>query len=85
MHGKRYALTAVFLCALVLLGCDGDAAKAPAQAALKVVVAEVSTATVRDETTFNATLAAKETVEVRARISGYLQERLFEEGRLVKQ
>jgi membrane fusion protein (multidrug efflux system) len=73
-------------CLLALLtACGEGSKKAPGQAALKVVLAEVGKTMVRDETIFNATLAAKETVEVRTRISGYIQERLFEEGRLVKQ
>lgn len=70
---------------LVLSGCENDAAKAPQPEALKVVLAEVSQTTIKDQTTFNATLAAKETVEVRAKISGYLTDRLFDEGSQVKE
>ena len=49
-----------------------------------MVVEKVTTTLVPVASTFNATLAAKETVEVRSRISGYITERLFTEGAPVK-
>lgn len=49
-----------------------------------MVVTEVKNRPVPQSATFSGTLSAKETVEVRARVSGYLSERLFEEGSQVK-
>ncbi len=72
-------------CSLALAGCGNDKAEAPAVPALKVALAEATPAKVAEEVTFNASLAAKETVEVRAKISGYLRERLFDEGAAVGQ
>lgn len=69
----------------VIQSCGNDKAEAPKAAPLKVVLAKVEETMVPVEATFNATLSAKETVEVRARISGYLIERPFEEGSLVRE
>lgn len=70
---------------LALSGCgeDQDKTKA-APAPVKVMVAKVRNMPVPRSATFSGTLSAKETVEVRARVSGYLSERLFEEGSEVK-
>lgn len=62
---------------------DGEGAEAPRAALPKVVVAPVAQATIESAARFNAVLAAKETVEVRARVSGYLKEKAFEEGAFV--
>lgn len=83
MVRKRYTSLFLLLCLLAVSGCSDNTEKPRAPVPLKVVAAEVVTAKVPMETKFNATLAAKETVEVRARISGYLKERLFDEGTLV--
>lgn len=80
---KRYALLSLFFCLITLSGCNDNTEEPRAPIPLKVVAVEVVTANLPMETTFNATLAAKETVEVRSRISGYLKERLFAEGTLV--
>ncbi len=80
-------ISGLFLAAaLAFTGCDrtktetGAAAPAPA----RVVVAEAQNRPVPQTYTFSGTLSAKETVEVRARVSGYLAERLFEEGSQVE-
>lgn len=76
----------LLIAALALIGCGEDKTdtKAAAPAPVKVVVTEVKTMPVPRAATFSGTLSAKETVEVRARVSGYLAERLFEEGSQVK-
>lgn len=74
-------LTSLFL----LAGCNNEEkAAAPEPEKLKVVLAPVERIKVPVESTFNAVLAAKETVEVRSKISGYLMEKCFEEGSMVK-
>lgn len=83
MH-KRYAPLLLFALLLTASGCGSGKEEAQKPAPLKVVVAEVASVKSPLESTFNATLTAKETVEVRSRISGYIKERLFEEGAFVK-
>lgn len=70
--------------ALSLTGCGEDKAKEAAPVLPKVVVTEARTVKVPLERLFNSVLAAKETVEVRARVSGYVSARLFDEGAQVK-
>jgi membrane fusion protein (multidrug efflux system) len=68
---------ALLLPNLLLFGCeDGKKAAAPA----KVTVVAAHTVKTPLGKSFNGVLAAKKTVEVRARVSGYLAERRFEEG-----
>lgn len=76
----------MLIAALGLAGCGEDQkeTKAAAPAPVKVVVTTVKTMPVPQSATFSGTLSAKETVEVRARVSGYLAERLFEEGSQVQ-
>lgn len=83
---RRAVLGLALLAALVLpAGCQEEKAEtSPSAAPLKVVVALAGTAMVPLEFTVSGTLAAKETVEVRARVSGYLAEKLFEEGASVE-
>lgn len=70
---------------LFLSGCGDEQSKSKAAPApVKVVVTKVRSMPVPQSATFSGTLSAKETVEVRARVSGYLSERLFEEGSVVK-
>ncbi|UQZ90452.1 hypothetical protein C4J81_15050 [Deltaproteobacteria bacterium Smac51] len=91
MMKNRFSITknqllTIFICALALLpGCGGGEEKAAEPQALKVVVAPVAEESAAVEARFNATLAAKETVEVRARVSGYLAEKSFEEGSSVNE
>ena len=74
--------SALGLLAVFALGC-GEEAKSPG--ALKVKLAEAVAATINEEAAFDAVLAAKETIEIRAQVRGYLKERLFEEGEQIKQ
>ncbi len=85
-RSARRPAAIAFLAAVLsfsLIGCGEDKADAPA-ALPKVVAVEVQTAKVPLSYTFNGVLTAKETVEIRARVSGYLAQRLFEEGSLVQ-
>ena len=78
-----FVLPVFLLLCLPLAGCGNDK-QAAAPEKLKVVVAEAKEIQVPRTASFNGTLSAKETVEVRARVSGYLAEKLFEEGVVVK-
>lgn len=84
MKRIRYASLCLSLFLLTAAGCSGGTEEAPKPAPMKVVVAQAVTAKIPVEAAFTATLAAKETVEVRARINGYIKERLFTEGASVK-
>jgi membrane fusion protein (multidrug efflux system) len=80
---NRLALSLTLLCCLAVFGCEREAEKSAAHNVLKVRLAEAAAVSVEEEASFNATLTAKETVEIRARVQGYLKERLFTEGALV--
>ncbi|CAK7017682.1 MAG: Multidrug resistance protein MdtE [Desulfovibrio sp.] len=82
----RSGLTA--LAAFLVLwvsSCQNDPASTAAQSLPKVVVVAATTITTPSSYTFNGTLAASETVEVRPRISGYLAEKKFADGGQVTQ
>jgi membrane fusion protein (multidrug efflux system) len=73
--------------ALALVGCgDGQqanpAASAPPPA---VTVVKVVAEDIRPTTSFTGRVEAKEKVELRARVDGFLEKRLFEEGADVKE
>jgi len=92
MRLRRRAPVAVFMILiplmLVLGGCGEDEKKAAApEKAPPTVAVGVMTPVLRDVPVYSEFVGrtdAKETVEIRARVEGFLKERLFEEGSLVK-
>ncbi|MGB8985591.1 MAG: biotin/lipoyl-binding protein [Candidatus Sulfotelmatobacter sp.] len=77
-------LCTLFGAGLALLsGCQKGAAKATAPRAPEVIVAQVSCQQVREAEEFTGRVEAVNTVEVRPRVSGYLQRVHFREGDLV--
>lgn len=77
-----------FLLIMVLLaGCEAqsDEAAAPSQPLPEVDVVEVVTQPMVLSESFTGRVEAAETVELRARVSGYIQEVAFVEGDLVEQ
>jgi multidrug efflux system membrane fusion protein len=69
----------------VASGCSGTAqSKAPAPAPPEVSVAEVVCKQLGDVDEFTGRLEAVNTVEVRPRVSGYLQKVFFKEGAIVR-
>jgi len=81
---KTKVLLCLFCC-FVLSACGSDEKNSVQPEALKVRLAAVSAVTVEETSVFGATLAAKETVEVRAKVSGYLREQLFTDGALLRE
>lgn len=77
------ALALGFLAALFPGGCK-PAADATAPPATLVTVATVEERSVQDYVVFTGRTEAVETVEVRARVSGYLAETRFKDGQEVK-
>jgi membrane fusion protein, multidrug efflux system len=72
--------------ALAACGDGADTAKAPQQAqAIPVGVVKVEPEPVIIAESFVGRIEAQQKVEVRARVSGFLQERLFNEGQVVQQ
>ncbi len=77
----------VILC--LLAGCgegkeEKSQAKSPEQPAVMVQAARPEVADVAITTEYVGRVAAKENIEIRARVEGYLKERRFTEGALVK-
>ena len=90
-YPSRVFLFVAMLACLAVSGCgQGDAdkekaaAKAPAAPAVMVAAKKPVVADVPVTAEFVGRLAAKENIEVRARVEGYLKERLFTEGAIVK-
>src|SRR5262245_46048729 len=69
---------------LGFVGCTKPPQTAPAPAPVPVSVSVPVQREVTDFTDFTARTAAVDSVEVRARVSGYLQQVRFKEGDLVK-
>jgi RND family efflux transporter MFP subunit len=65
-------------------GCGNAAGSLPAQTPPKVTVARPISRTVHDVEEYTGRVAAVETVDVRARITGYVQEVYFHDGETVK-
>jgi RND family efflux transporter MFP subunit len=86
VSGKiRWTLAATVAFAALLVGCgrSGSAAQAPPPP--QVSVAAVVEKRVKDWDEFTGRFQAVETVEIRPRVSGYIDKIAFKEGSLVKQ
>jgi len=78
-------LAAFALTVLLIVGCDGKAKKqAVKPAPPDVQVAEVNQGAVPIVMEFSGTIKAIKTVDIIPRVSGYIDERHFEEGTFVK-
>ena len=74
-------LATVCATALLLSGCgDGKQASSSAPAPPAVTVVKVVVDEVRPSSSFTGRVAAKDKVELRARVDGFLEKRLFTEG-----
>jgi membrane fusion protein (multidrug efflux system) len=82
MKQRAIAVALAALCAAAALGCGrGDQGGPPPP---EVIVATVRTGTLPDHREYVGNVRAMNSVEVRARVRGYLTEQLFEDGRAVK-
>jgi membrane fusion protein (multidrug efflux system) len=75
------------LIALLMLGCDEKEASAPAAtpaAAPAVIVAPVERQAVTQSVEFVGRVEALEKVDIRARVTGFLRERHFQDGQMVR-
>lgn len=83
--GRIHGLGVMLVIAL-LAGCDAhgeaDSASAPPPPEVDVAAVLVEPVTLRE--TFTGRVAAPQTVQVRPRVSGYIDEVAFEEGELVE-
>lgn len=66
-------------------GCKQESASAPARANPEVQVIEVTQRTVPDEPEFIGQTEASRIVEIRSQVTGIMKERLFSEGRDVRE
>jgi membrane fusion protein, multidrug efflux system len=79
------AMSAAVLMALAAAGCSSQASEPVAPPAAEVSVATVVSRSVRQWDDFTGRLSAVETVELRPRVSGYIDRVAYEEGQEVKQ
>jgi membrane fusion protein (multidrug efflux system) len=80
-------LAAVACCGILPLAGCGDAKQADTAASVPppaVTVIKVSAAEIRPATTFTGRIEGKEKVDLRARVEGFIEKRLFVEGANVK-
>lgn len=77
-------LAAMLILSLGLTGCGQNSSGAVATAPVPVLVSHPIQRNVRDYIDFTSRTAAVESVDVRARVSGYLEKINFKEGELVK-
>lgn len=84
--GNTSALLTLFLTPVLVTSCDKPASNAKAgPPPVNVTVAQPVAQKITEWDEFSGRLAAPETVEIRARVSGYLDKIHFKEGALVKQ
>jgi len=84
---RLFPIVALSILAAFVAGCSGEAKSAAptAPSPIQVSVAEVTCKQLGDTDEFTGRLEAVTTVEVRPRVSGYLQSVNFEEGAIVHQ
>jgi RND family efflux transporter MFP subunit len=86
VSGKiHWGLAAAIICASVLVGCGRSGGAQGPPPPPQVSVAAVVEKRVKDWDEFTGRFQAVETVEIRPRVSGYIDKVAFKEGGLVKQ
>lgn len=84
--GNIFAVSIMlFIGALALSGCKGEAGPPPAPPMPEVQVIEASLQTVPDEPEFIGQAEASSIVEIRPQVTGIIKHRFFSEGRDIKQ
>jgi membrane fusion protein (multidrug efflux system) len=87
MQRRSHLLAATALClVLPIAGCgDSKQANPSAAAPPAVTVVKVTAAEIKPATTFTGRIEARNKVDLRARVDGFLEKRLFTEGADVKE
>ena len=83
MQRLSFLLAALVLCAVLLVsGCGDNKQPNPAASAPppSVTVVKVTAAEIKPATTFTGRIEARNKVDLRARVDGFLEKRLFTEG-----
>ena len=78
------SIAAAWLILLSVAGCSGSGGAPSAAPPPEVSVAQVLQRKVKDWDEFTGRLQAVETVEIRPRVSGYIDQVAFTEGKVVK-
>lgn len=81
---NKYSFTILSMIALMFASCKQEQQQAPQQQALPLTVTEVPQKNVRSYTTYPTTIEGTINSEVRAKVSGYIQKVLVDEGQQVK-
>jgi RND family efflux transporter MFP subunit len=81
---KLHAISVLVCSALTVAACGGKSGGGPQSPPPQVTVAQVLEKRVKDWDEFTGRLQAVETVEIRPRVSGYIDKVAFTEGSLVK-
>src|SRR5690348_9877236 len=84
MMSQRLWLAGAIVAMGCLAGCGTGHDDLPPPEPPKVTVAAPLSREIRDDDEYTGRIEARETVEVRARVSGYLQEIYFKDGDFVK-
>jgi membrane fusion protein (multidrug efflux system) len=84
-YSTRWRVLFVFLTSVLLISGCGRAAKPPAPAPLEVGVIMIATTPVLLTQDLPGRVSAFDVAEVRARVSGIVEKRLFREGEVVKE
>src|SRR6185503_13085354 len=82
--GALAALTTSILIALALAGCGSQAAETAGPPPAEVSVASVVSKTVRPWDEFTGRISAVESVDLRPRVSGYIERVAYAEGQEVR-
>src|ERR1700724_546118 len=83
--GRAFLLSSLLVMALWLAGCDNKPAASSAPPAPPVTVARPLQKRITEWDEYTGRFTAVETVEVRARVSGFIDSIDFKEGQIVKQ
>ena len=78
---RRHLLAALLAASSLVAGCGGDSSAQMTPPPPEVVVTSVSRGEVPIQLSYSGRTAGSREVEVRARVSGILLERLYEEGK----
>lgn len=81
---NKYSFTILSMIALMFASCKQEQQQAPQQQALPLTVTEVPQKNVTAYTTYPTTIEGTINSEVRAKVSGYIQKVLVDEGQQVK-